>query len=295
MFVNISATKYTSEYINNMLAQEDSEEGIESLQNNFNYIQNCFQPSHLEGFMYASLNADRNVNASLFKLIEGKYYGSIDVDIKQSEVNRSRQLQKVCYAGMYTGPLDMSSEESVREFQIECRKARKSFRLQIYGIADNIEQIKKLYEKVLDKSKDYVCLATPIVKGENGGWRWHKWGPYIGTQKPTAEYLDEEELINQVFVYHIHEVQKVTDLVQIEGFNILYTNHLKKSGTIYNEKNEIVARFGIINLGVNRGKFFIGQHSYPLFITDECIDEKVTDVNELFTTELRKLKLAGKL
>ena len=295
MFVNISATKYTSEYIDNMIAQERNEEGVESILNYFNYTQNCIQPSHLEGFMYASLNADRNVNASLFKLIEGKYYGSIDIDVKRSVVYRSRKLQKVCYAGMYTGELDMSSEESIRKFQIECRKARKSFRLQTYGVADNIEQIKKLYEKVLDKSKEYVCLATPIQKGENGGWRWHKWGPYIGSQKPTMEYLDEEKLIDLVFVYHIHEVQKVSELVEIEGFNILYTNHLEKSGTIFNDKNETVACFGFVNFGDHKGKFFIGNHSSPLFITEECIDKEDVDVKELFTTELRKLKLAGKL
>ena len=33
------------------------------------------------------------------------------------------------------------------------------------------------------------------------GWRWHKWGPYIGTQDPQCEYLADEPEIKEVFVY----------------------------------------------------------------------------------------------
>jgi hypothetical protein len=59
-----------------------------------------------------------------------------------------------------------------------------------------------------------IChLATisvvTIVKGtEESGWRWHKWGEYIGLGKPTREYLnDEPEFADGIYTYHIFEVE----------------------------------------------------------------------------------------
>ena len=68
-----------------------------------------------------------------------------------------------------------------------------------YGVADNIEQIKKLYRKQInDKKNKFAIALTPVWqdkenKGKGGGWRWHKWGEYIGNLKHECEYLDDEE------------------------------------------------------------------------------------------------------
>lgn len=68
-----------------------------------------------------------------------------------------------------------------------------------YGVADNIEQIKEYYkEEIADIEKKYVIALTPVWqdktnKGKGGGWRWHKWGKYIGTLNPQCEYLDDED------------------------------------------------------------------------------------------------------
>lgn len=35
------------------------------------------------------------------------------------------------------------------------------------------------------------------------GWRWSKWGEYIGSQNPTQEYLAMEPDIEEVLVYRI--------------------------------------------------------------------------------------------
>jgi hypothetical protein len=41
----------------------------------------------------------------------------------------------------------------------------------------------------------------------DGGWRWHKWGPYIGEQKREGyEYLYDEKTIDEVYTYHLYEV-----------------------------------------------------------------------------------------
>lgn len=68
-----------------------------------------------------------------------------------------------------------------------------------YGVADNLDQIKKYYkQQIEDPDKKYFISVTPIFQekehsGEGGGWRWHKWGPYIGDLNPQYEYLDDED------------------------------------------------------------------------------------------------------
>ena len=68
-----------------------------------------------------------------------------------------------------------------------------------YGVADSVLQIKEYYkEEIADPEKKYVIDMTPVWqhtenKGKGGGWRWHKWGEYIGELNPQCEYLDDEE------------------------------------------------------------------------------------------------------
>ena len=68
-----------------------------------------------------------------------------------------------------------------------------------YGVADNLEQIKNYYkQQIEDPDKKYFISVAPIFQekenfGKGGGWRWHKWGPYIGNLNPKCEYLDDED------------------------------------------------------------------------------------------------------
>lgn len=82
-----------------------------------------------------------------------------------------------------------------------------------YGVCDTIEQVLNLYENDLDHpDRLFFITFTPIIKNDNGGWRWHKWGSYIGNHTPTTEYLDDETDIDRVMCYHIHEI--AADMVQ---------------------------------------------------------------------------------
>lgn len=85
-----------------------------------------------------------------------------------------------------------------------------------YGVADNIEQIKEHYKEWFEKS-DWVIAITPVYQekenaGKGGGWRWHKWGDYIGKLDPQHEYLDDEDFGDDwqgyVLCYHIYPVKK---------------------------------------------------------------------------------------
>ena len=81
-----------------------------------------------------------------------------------------------------------------------------------FGVADSIEQIQDYFEaQINNPNVDYVLGVTPVNrdlsnKGKGGGWRWRKWGPYIGVKTPTTEYLDDEPEIDSVLVYHLYEV-----------------------------------------------------------------------------------------
>ena len=80
-----------------------------------------------------------------------------------------------------------------------------------YGVCDSIEQVKQKYAKWLnDENLKFCASFTRIDKSDqppDGGWRWHKWGTYIGDQNPQEEYLYDEDGIETVFCYHIYEIK----------------------------------------------------------------------------------------
>lgn len=80
-----------------------------------------------------------------------------------------------------------------------------------YGVCDNYEQV-ILHHSAMIQAPDrkFVITLTPIVKADQparGGWRWHKWGEYIGVLSPQREYIfDEDDSIEKVYVFHIYEL-----------------------------------------------------------------------------------------
>ena len=87
-----------------------------------------------------------------------------------------------------------------------------------YGVADNASQVLDYYDSLLEKEeckeymkeRKFVILLTPIFKEdqpEDGGWRWHKWGQYIGKFESKHEYIYDEVGIDFVYVFTILEVE----------------------------------------------------------------------------------------
>lgn len=78
-----------------------------------------------------------------------------------------------------------------------------------YGVFDSAEQLLTACPELkADATRKFVVTLTCITRAHqpaSGGWRWHKWGPYIGTHKPQQEYLYDETGIEEVWVYHIYE------------------------------------------------------------------------------------------
>lgn len=84
------------------------------------------------------------------------------------------------------------------------------FSINPYGVCDSPEQFLSDFGQEIAESPNYYIVAfTQLLKSEQppqGGWRWHKWGPYVGHQSPQAEYLYDEPKIDEVYVYNIYQI-----------------------------------------------------------------------------------------
>ena len=77
-----------------------------------------------------------------------------------------------------------------------------------YGTCDNVQQILDEYPELQDPNRQFMVLLQKVVRAEQpsqGGWRWHKWGPYLGSFEPEHEYIYDETGIEQVLIYRIYE------------------------------------------------------------------------------------------
>lgn len=85
------------------------------------------------------------------------------------------------------------------------------------GVADSPEQVDALIGDFLrTKEEHFVVILTPIYKnpaaaGTYGGWRWSRWGQYIGTQDPKTDYLDDDPVIDMVYVFQTWMIEGLPD------------------------------------------------------------------------------------
>lgn len=78
------------------------------------------------------------------------------------------------------------------------------------GVCDSIEQFKEKIDCNAFKDPVFVSFVQICRAAQSfeGGWRWHKWGPYIGEQKPQCEYLHDEPNIEEVYTFSIYRAPK---------------------------------------------------------------------------------------
>lgn len=78
-----------------------------------------------------------------------------------------------------------------------------------YGVCDSPEQFMEKMGAILANSqRRFVVSFVHLHKSDQspkGGWRWHKWGEYIGNQSPRCEYLYDEPEISEVWTFHVYE------------------------------------------------------------------------------------------
>ncbi|AFU86705.1 hypothetical protein D869_gp209 [Caulobacter phage CcrRogue] len=96
-----------------------------------------------------------------------------------------------------------------------------------YGVCDGPEQLLALIPDLIDDPDTNYFISMVEVRREHqpdrGGWRYHKWGPYIGEQKPEHEYLYHDTHIESVWTFHIYEVVKTVEEVLAEtGYKLTH-------------------------------------------------------------------------
>lgn len=78
-----------------------------------------------------------------------------------------------------------------------------------YGVCDNYAQVVEQNADILQSDDKYLVHIVCIDRDdqpETDGWRWHKWGEYIGIHEPTTEYLYDDPDIDRVYVYRIYKI-----------------------------------------------------------------------------------------
>jgi hypothetical protein len=76
------------------------------------------------------------------------------------------------------------------------------------GVCDNYQQILDAEPELLAEGRAFVIVLTEIRhanQSSDGGWRWHKWGEYIGTHDIQCEYLYDEVGIEVVYYFTVFE------------------------------------------------------------------------------------------
>lgn len=90
--------------------------------------------------------------------------------------------------------------------------------LKSYGVCDDLDNLLQhpQYKDILGGPRLFtICLAgvRRDSQPERGGWRWHKWGPYIGSYEIQHEYLYDEDIEGVVLfeiLEHIPRVEQLT-------------------------------------------------------------------------------------
>lgn len=83
----------------------------------------------------------------------------------------------------------------------------------VYGVCDHWTQVLLRFPQLQNSEIPYLLRLSSIRKAhqpEHGGWRWHKWGQYIGVFQEQArnhEYLYDTPDVEEVFTYEVHEMR----------------------------------------------------------------------------------------
>ena len=78
-----------------------------------------------------------------------------------------------------------------------------------YGVCDYPSQVIEKFPKLISDPRRFLLTFQEVHKSEQperDGWRWHKWGTYIGSQNSSAEYIADEPDIELVYIFHILEL-----------------------------------------------------------------------------------------
>lgn len=137
----------------------------------------------------------------------------VNFEKNSNEINDFYEIEEYFYKikdGIYrTNDSDFNAEYGIdllTNYKIKDERYKMS---EYYGVCDNEEQVLIEHSEIVTSDLLYCVLMTPVYKKDQSseyGWRWHKWGEYIGNYDIQHEYLYDEVGIEMVYVYSIYEV-----------------------------------------------------------------------------------------
>lgn len=81
-----------------------------------------------------------------------------------------------------------------------------------YGVCDTIDEAILYFEAcIANKKHEYCIVLSPVYRKNqppDHGWRYHKWGTYIGTQNPQHEYLYDDKHIDMLYCFNLYVVRE---------------------------------------------------------------------------------------
>lgn len=177
------------------------------------YLKNV---SVIDILLGSELKEENIAHISELKVSDGVYVGELD------NLNNYFEAFDIHIYDMYQDKELMSKSAGERLKALENRNELYGFTKEMpyfsdYGVCDHYQQVLDLYPEMVTNTSEYFIFLTPVTKltqPSYGGWRWHKWGKYIGTQDPQAEYLADEPEIEEVYCYHIYKLS-TTQLIAV--------------------------------------------------------------------------------
>ena len=77
-----------------------------------------------------------------------------------------------------------------------------------YGVVDHWTQLP--LQDLMKDPRPLMVYLTRVRADEqppNGGWRWHKWGPYLGVHEVSQEYLFDTPGVSEVWCFQAMELK----------------------------------------------------------------------------------------
>lgn len=153
-------------------------------------------------------HSSKEQDGSIIKEVDGFkgfYYTPLNVKILLEQVIKEQfpDFHTVSDDGGYVYP------------EINCKCETEEYdkhELSAYGVCDSPEQFAEHFQSALEADpRNFIATFWEVRRedqSEDGGWRYHKWGQYIGNQKPQQEYLYDDKHIERVYCWHIYEVEQ---------------------------------------------------------------------------------------
>ena len=89
-----------------------------------------------------------------------------------------------------------------------------NYEIETSGVCDYPEQVLEKFPILKEHPAPFFISFVKLRRGDQpreGGWRWHKWGTYIGDKNPQCEYLHDEPEIEEVYTFSVYELDEANN------------------------------------------------------------------------------------